>query len=158
MNFLSWNVCGLIDLPRKYFVRDTKCRLGNINVLCLQEVKFYGFLLDLAYLFIWLDGVNFASQHEAGQGGVFTLLFPWIFPFVISHGSDPMQRIALILLSFQNIYFGIVNVYAPNDAVECSHLWRWLTNHLPPATWYSMENSIWLRWLLIKWVFCLFNE
>ena len=46
-----------------------------------------------------------------------------------------MHRIFWILLSFQNHSFGIVNVYAPNDVIECSHLWRWLANHLLPATW-----------------------
>ena len=104
-------------------------------MLCLQEVKVYGFLLDSACCVIWLDGVCFASQHEAIQGGVVTLLSPQLLPFVISHGSDPMQRILWILLSYQNHSFGIVNIYAPKDAVEHSHLWRWLANHLPPATW-----------------------
>ena len=61
MNFLSWNVCELIDLPRKYFVHDTKYRLGNIDVLCLQEVKVSGFLLNSACHVIWLDGAIFSS-------------------------------------------------------------------------------------------------
>ena len=90
MNFLSWNVQGLTNLPRKYSTHDTKHRLGNIDVLCLQEVKVSRFFLDLAYRVIWPDGVSFASQHESGQGGVVTLLSPWLLPFVISHGSDPM--------------------------------------------------------------------
>ena len=81
---------GLTNFPRKYYVHDIKHRLGNIDVLCQQEVKVSRFLLDLAYRVIWPDGVNFVSQHEAGQGGVVTLLSPWLIPFFISHGSDPM--------------------------------------------------------------------
>ena len=46
-----------------------------------------------------------------------------------------MERVVWISLSFQNYSFGIVNIYAPNDAVERSHLWRWLSNSLPPTTW-----------------------
>lgn len=134
MNCLSWNVWGLTDLPRKYSIRDTK-HWFNLDVLCLQEVKVVGFLLTSTCHVIWLDSVIFASQHEAGRGGVVTLLSPCLISSVISHGSDPLHRVVWILLSFQNYYFGIVNIYAPNDVVDRSHLWHWLADHLPPATW-----------------------
>ena len=52
---------GLINLHRKYFVHDAKHRLGNINVVCLQEVNVSRFLLNSAYHAIWPDGVEFAS-------------------------------------------------------------------------------------------------
>jgi hypothetical protein len=55
----------LTDLPRKYDVLDTKRRLGNLDVLFLQEVKLSRFLLISACYVIWPDGVSFASQHEA---------------------------------------------------------------------------------------------
>jgi exonuclease III len=135
MNFLSWNVRGLTDLPRKYYVRDTRRRLQNLDVLCLQEVKILGFLLNSACRVIWPEGIAFSSQHEAGRGGVITFLSPRLHSCVIAHGSDPMQRVTWILLSLHNHSFGVINVYAPNDAVERSQLWYWLADNLPPATW-----------------------
>ena len=90
MNILSWNVWRLTDLSRKYSICDTKYRLGNIDVLCLQEVKVFGFLLDSACHVIWPDGVIFASQHEVGRGGAVTLLSPHLLPFFISLGSNTM--------------------------------------------------------------------
>ncbi len=128
MNFLS-------SLPRKYSICDTKHRLGNIDVLCLQEVKVFGFILNSTCHMIWPDGVSFSSQHEASQGGVVTLLSPRLSPLVISHGYDPMQRVVWILLSSQNHSFDIVDIYASNDVIEHSHLWRWLADSLPPATY-----------------------
>lgn len=134
MSCLSWNVCGLIDLPRKYYVRDARRHLGNLDVLCLQEVV-YGFLLNSACHVIWSKGDVFATQHEVGRGGVVTLLSPRLLSSVIFHGTDPMQHVVWIMLSFQNHSFGIVKLYAPNDAVERSHLWHWLADHLLPGTW-----------------------
>ena len=46
-----------------------------------------------------------------------------------------MQQVVWILLSFQNHSFGIVNIYALNDAVERSHMWRWLVDSLLPTTY-----------------------
>ena len=78
MNILSWNVWRLTDLSRKYSICDTKYRLGNIDVLCLQEVKVSRFLLDLAYHVIWLDGVIFFLNMKLVE--VELLLFsPLIF-------------------------------------------------------------------------------
>ena len=65
MNYLSWNVQGLTDLPKKYYVRDTHHRLGNLDFLCLQEVKISGFMLSTTCRVIWQDGIMFSSQHEA---------------------------------------------------------------------------------------------
>ena len=73
MNFLSWNARGLTDLSRKYYVRDTHHRLGNLDFLCMQEVKVSGFMLSSACHVIWQDGIMFSSQHEADKGGVVTI-------------------------------------------------------------------------------------
>ena len=73
-------------------------------------------------------------MHEANQGGVVTLLFPHLISSVISQCSDPMHMIVWILLSLNNYSFAIVNVYAPNDVVERSHLWHWIMDQLPRAT------------------------
>ncbi len=91
MNFLSWNVRGLTDLPRKYYVRDVCHRLGNLDFLCLQ-VKISSFMLSSTCHVIWQHGVMFSSQHEASQGGVVTLLSPRLHSAIISHGSDPPLR------------------------------------------------------------------
>lgn len=135
MNYISWNVRGLIDLTRKYYVRDARQRVVGLDVLYLHEVKIVGFMLNIACHVIWLDSLVFASQHEVGRGGVVTLISPcWLF-VVISHDFDPMQRIVWVLLSIDNLSIGIVNVYAPNDVVDRSYLWHWIVDNLPPATW-----------------------
>ena len=118
MNFLSWNVRGIIDLPKKYYVRDARHRLGNLGFPYLQEVKIFGFMLSVACRIIWQDGVMFSSQHEASRGGVVTLLSPRLHSAIISHGSDPSHRIVWLLLSINNHSFGVINVYASNDVVE----------------------------------------
>ena len=135
MNFLSWNVRGLTDLPRKYYVWDTRHRLGNLDFLCLQEVKISGFLLFAMCHIIWQDDVMFSSQHEAGWGGIVTLLSPSLHSAIISHSFDPSHRIVWLLLSISNHSFGVINVYASNDVVERSQLWVWLANNLPPSMW-----------------------
>ena len=66
MNFPSWNVWGLTDISRKYYVHDTKYQLAILDVLCLQEVKVVGFLLTSTCHVIWMDSVMFCSQHEDG--------------------------------------------------------------------------------------------
>lgn len=135
MNFLSWNVQGLTNLSRKYYVRDTRYRLGNLDFLCMQEVKIFGFMLSSACHIIWLDDIMFLSQHETGRGGVVTLLSSHLHFVIISHGSNPMHIIIWILFSINNHSFGIVNVYASNDAMERSQLWCWMADNLPPTTW-----------------------
>lgn len=132
---LSWNVWGLIDLPRKYFIHDTRHHLGNLDVLCLKEVKISGFLLNSSCRVIWPDGVVFSSQHEVVQGGVVSLLSPRLISSIISLGTNPIEHVVWVLLSFQNHSFHIVNLYAYNDAVDHSHLWCWLVDNVPPATW-----------------------
>ena len=120
MNFLSWNVRGLIDLSRKYYVWDTRHRLGNLDFFCMQEVKIFGFMLASACRVIWQDGILFPLQHEVGRGGVVTILSPRLHSIVIAHGSDPTHRIIWLLLSINNHSFGVFNVYASNDAMERS--------------------------------------
>ena len=51
------------------------------------------------------------------------------------HGSDPMHRTIWLLLSINNHSFGVINVYASNDAMERSQMWTWLVDNLPPTTW-----------------------
>ena len=67
---------------------------------------------------IWKDGIIFSSQHEAGQGGVVTLMSPHLHSTIILHSLDPMHRIIWLLLSISNHSFGVINVYALNDAIE----------------------------------------
>ena len=140
MNCLSWNVRGLTDLSRKYYVWDTRHRLGNLDFLCLQEVKISGFMLSAACRVIWQDSIMFSSQHEVGRGGVVTLLSPRLHSAIISHSSDPSHRIVWLLLSINNHSFGVINVYASNDAVERAQLWVWLADNLPPATWVMCND------------------
>ena len=135
MNFLSWNVRGLTDLHRKYYVRDTRHRLSNLDFLCMQEVKISGFMLAFACRVIWQDGILFPSQHEAGRGGVVTILSPRLHSAVIAHGFDPMHRTIWLLLSINNHSFGVVNVYASNDVVERAQFQTWLADNLAAATW-----------------------
>ena len=77
----------------------------------------------------------FSSQHEAGRGGVVTILSPCLHSAIISHGSDPSHRIIWLLLSTNNNSFGVINVYASNEVVERAQMWAWLAENLPPATW-----------------------
>lgn len=101
----------------------------------MQEAKISGFMLSAACHVIWPDNIMFSSQHEAGRGGVVTLLSPHLHYAIISHGFDSMHKIIWLLLSINNHSFGVVNVYASNDAMERSQLWIWMANNLPPATW-----------------------
>lgn len=126
---------SLTGLTIKYFVRDVhQCVLG-LDVLCLQEVKIVGFMLTTTCRVFWPDSLIFSSQYEVGRGGVATLISPHWLSTVISHGFDPMQRAVWVLLSIDNHSIGIVNVYSPNDVVDRSHLWCWIAENLPPATW-----------------------
>ena len=121
MNFLSCNVRGLTNLSKKYYVQDTCHRLhGNLDFLCLQEVKISGFMISFSCHVTWPNNIIFSSQHEASRSGVVTLLSPCLNSAIILHGSDPMQRIIWIFLFINNHSFGIVNVYVPNDVVERS--------------------------------------
>ena len=99
MNFLSWNVQGLIDLSRKYYVQDTRRRIGILGILCLQEVKVSDFMLNDACRVIWLDSASFCSQYEAGRGGIVSLLTPHVTFSIIDHGHDPKHIIVWIFLS-----------------------------------------------------------
>ena len=76
----------------------------------------------------------FSSQHEAGRGGVVTLLSHCLHFAIISYNSDPMHRTIWLFISINNHSFGVINVYTSNDAMERSQMWAWLANNLPPAT------------------------
>ena len=101
----------------------------------MQEVKIFGFMLSSTHRVIWLDNIMFSSQHEFGRGGVVTLLSPRLHFAIISHGSDPTHCIIWLLLSINNHSFGVINVYASNDAMERAQMWVWLADNLLPATW-----------------------
>ena len=46
-----------------------------------------------------------------------------------------MHRTIWLLLSINNHSFGVVNVYASNDAMERPQMWALLADNLPSATW-----------------------
>lgn len=79
-------------------------------------------MISSACCVIWPNGIIFSSQHEAGRGGVVTLLSPRLHSAIISHDSDLMHRIIWLLLSINNHSLGVINVYAPNDVVEISQM------------------------------------
>lgn len=62
-------------------------------------------------------------------------LSPHLHACFVDHGIDPMQRLVWVLLNIDNHSFGIANIYASNDVVERSLLWRWIADSLPIATW-----------------------
>jgi hypothetical protein len=64
--------------------------LGNLDVLCLQEVKIVGFLLNSSCSVIWPDSALFSSHHEANQDGVVILLPPYLISSIVSQRSDLM--------------------------------------------------------------------
>ena len=80
-------------------------------------------MLSAACCAIWQDGIMFSLQHEACRGGIVTLLSSRLHSALISHGSDPSHRIVWFLLSINNHSFGVINVYASNDAIERAQLW-----------------------------------
>ena len=67
MNFLSWNVRGLTDLHRKFYVQDTRHRIGNLDFLYMQEVKISGFMLSAACRVIWQDGIFFRPNMKLAE-------------------------------------------------------------------------------------------
>ena len=109
--------------------------IGIPDILYLQKVEIYDFLLSVACRVIWPNSAIFYSHHDASQGVVVSLLSPYLISSVVAHSSNLMHRIVSILLSFQNYSFGIVNIYARNDFVEPSQLWHWMVDSLPPITW-----------------------
>ena len=89
----------------------------------MQEVKISGLMFSFARHVICLDDIMFSSQHKTSRGSVVTLLSPRLHSAIILHDSNPMHRIIWLLLSVNNLSFGVVNVYASNDVVERSQMW-----------------------------------
>ena len=48
---------------------------------------------------------------------------------------SPSNQAAWVLLEISRKPFGIINIYASNDAHDRKTLWRWLALSLPLATW-----------------------
>ena len=87
----------------------------------MQEVQIFGFVLSFACCIIWPDDIMLSSKHERSRGGAVTLLSPHLH-FIILHGSNPSHRIVWLLLSINNHSFGVINVYASNDAIESTQM------------------------------------
>ena len=111
----------------------------------MQEVKVSGFMLASACRVIWQDGILIPSLHEDGRGGVVTIMSPRLHFVVIVHNSDLMHRTIWLLFSINNHSFGVVNVYASNDAMERSQMWSWLVDNLHQLLGSCVVTSIWLK-------------
>lgn len=61
----------------KYFVRDILHKYVGIDVLCLEEVKFFCFSLSSACRSISPTSKMFCIDHEAGCGKAVTLFSSW---------------------------------------------------------------------------------
>ena len=121
MTWKSSHELPFMECLRSYRPPQKVLCLGYPSIwifLCLQEVKISSFMFFAACHIIWQHGVMFSSQHEAGRGGVVTLLSPCLHSAIILHGSNPSHRIVWLLLSINNHSFGVINVYASNDVVE----------------------------------------
>lgn len=54
---------------------------------------------------------------------------------MVSWGVDPSNQVVWVLLEILGKPFGIINIYASNDAHDRKTLWRWHALSLPLTTW-----------------------
>lgn len=118
----SWNVEGLCGDVRSRIVSRWVGEHGQPpDFLCLQEIKVEGFWLDKALGLILPNHGAFMSLPVLGNGGTTILVHPRLE--IVDSGSFLEGQVVSVIVKWQGITFGIMNLYDPNSQRKRKELW-----------------------------------
>lgn len=75
--------------------------------------------------------MHFHTHQIDGQGGASISITPNFSALITSSDHDLNHQVMWVILHINDMYFGILNVYTPNDASQRIVLWQWLGDNLP---------------------------
>lgn len=134
INLTSWNVRGIESPDRNYVVRQFLNLDQNKDFVFLQELKVVGFMLETNLNFIWGNSWFMASKHEKGKWVVAILVANKWKPYLTNLGVSPCNKVVWATFERCDAKFVVCSIYAPNDYLNRSELWRWLAG-LPDVPW-----------------------
>lgn len=90
------------------------------------------------------NGKYVATDHADGKGGAICVVASWLVPHILYRGLDFMSRCCWVTVMLSGRVWGFYSVYAPNDLLGRTHLWRWFAQSIPPE-WFI---GGYLKWLV----------